>query len=127
MELHRKIQKLENGVDKLAKECAEYEDKMADVEKELEKLKREQPIALNESKYLSNSEICFIPLITNNFYRNEGACSGFGTHLKNSAALQAFNNRSPTASFAGSPGHLNRAVNSDKVIISRVSALYSLF
>ena len=47
------------------------------------------------------------------------------THvLKNSAALQASNNRSPTTSFAGSPVHLNRAVNSDKVITSRVSALY---
>lgn len=82
MELHSNIQKHENDVDKLAKECAEYEDKKADVEEELEKLKREQPIALIESKYLSNSVICFIPLITNNFYRNEGACSGFGTHFE---------------------------------------------
>jgi hypothetical protein len=40
-------------VGKLAKECAEYEDKKADVEEELEKLKTEQPIALIESKYLS--------------------------------------------------------------------------
>jgi uncharacterized protein YicC (UPF0701 family) len=39
-------------VGKLAKECAEYEEK-ADVEEELEKLKTEQPIALIESKYLS--------------------------------------------------------------------------
>ncbi len=50
-----------------------------------------------------------------------------GKILKNSAAQQASNNLSPTASFSGSPaaGHLNsRAVNSDKIIISRVFALY---
>ncbi len=40
-------------MEKLAKECAEYEDEKADVEEELEKLKKEQPIALIESKYLS--------------------------------------------------------------------------
>ena len=79
MELHSKIQKLENDVDKLVKECAEYEDKKADVEEELDKLKREQPMALIENKYLSNSVTCLISLITKNFYRNEGACSRFDT------------------------------------------------
>ena len=77
MELHSKIQKLENDVDKLVKECAEYEDKKADVEEELDK--REQPMALIENKYLSNSVTCLISLITKNFYRNEGACSRFDT------------------------------------------------
>ncbi|KAI9565307.1 hypothetical protein GHT06_009096 [Daphnia sinensis] len=47
-ELQEKIIKLEAYVDKLAKDCAEQEDKKADVEEELEKLKREQPLALIE-------------------------------------------------------------------------------
>ncbi|XP_045036883.1 uncharacterized protein LOC116922339 [Daphnia magna] len=97
MELHSDIQKLENDVDKLAKECAEYEDKKANVEEELEKLKREQPIALIE--------------------KMKEHVLDLGHILKNSAALQASNILSPTASFAGSPVHLNRAVNSDKVFL----------
>ncbi|KZS06700.1 Uncharacterized protein APZ42_029753, partial [Daphnia magna] len=46
--LQEKIIKLEAYVDKLAKDCAEQEDKKADVEEELDKLKKEQPLALIE-------------------------------------------------------------------------------
>lgn len=127
--LQEKIIKLEAYVDKLAKDCAEQEDKKADVEEELDKLKKEQPLALIESKYFSEP-ILILHLNNQHFclyIEMKEHVLDLGQVLKNS--LQASPSvYSPSVSYLSSPTSLGgshvpviRAVTPHNVSTIRVS------